>query len=325
MAHSHECATRGAGARWGSYAGRVMDSRRLQVLRALADHGTVRAAAEALHLTPSAVSQQLNALESEVGQPLLSRRGRRVLLTAAGELLAGHANTVLAELQRAEATLAACAAGAVGRVEVASFSSAITQVVAPAIAALRTQAPRVTVLVRDAEGHDSLNLLLGGDIDVAISMEYSSTLRADASRVTRYPLYAEPFDVVLPPGHELGEQVAVALTALRDEEWISPLPGNPCRSVAQTSCEDAGFAPHTTHTSDDYNAVVALVAAGTGVALVPRTAIGQGHDVMVRPVSGQPPTRRVFAAVQHGREDHPLLRVVLDELIGQARAAFERA
>lgn len=300
----------------------MMDSRRLHVLRALADHGTVRAAAEALFLTPSAVSQQLNALEGEVGQPLLERRGRRVRLTAAGELLAQHATTVLAELDRAEATLAACAAGAVGRVEVASFSSAITQVLAPVIASLRQKAPDVTVRVRDAEGHESLALLLTGDIDVAISMEYSSTLHADDNRVTRYPLYAEPFDVVLPPGHELAARDAVELTALREEEWISPLPGNPCRSVAEVSCEKAGFLPRTTHTSDDYHAVVALVAAGTGVALVPRTAIEPGHGAVVRPVSGQPPTRRVFAAVPRGREEHPLLRLVLDGVQEQAHTAF---
>ena len=89
----------------------MIDPRRLQVLRALADHGTVRATAEALYLTPSAVSQQLTALESEVGQSLLARQGRRVRLTAAGELLVEHAKAVLAELERAEASLAACATG----------------------------------------------------------------------------------------------------------------------------------------------------------------------------------------------------------------------
>lgn len=295
----------------------MIDPRRLHVLRALADHGTVRAAAEALYLTPSAVSQQLNALENEAGQPLLVRRGRRVRLTAAGELLAEHATTVLAELERAEASLVACAAGTVGKVELASFSSAITQVAAPAITYLRQHAPGVTVLVRDAEAHDSLRMLLAGEIDIAISMEYTSTLQADSQRMTRTPLYAEPFDVVLPQGHPLEQTAEIALGELADEDWISPLPGNPCRAVAQVSCENAGFVPHITHTSDDFHAVVALVAAGTGVALVPRTAIPGAHGAVVRPVDGQPPTRRVFVAVQQGREQHPLLRTVLDALLLQ--------
>ncbi|QUH04796.1 LysR family transcriptional regulator [Saccharopolyspora erythraea] len=294
----------------------MIDPRRLQVLRSLADHGTVRAAAEALYLTPSAVSQQLNALESEVGQPLLTRHGRRVRLTAAGELLVEHAKAVLAELERAEANLAACASGTVGKVEIASFASAITQVVAPAIVELRSRAPGVSVLVRDAEAHKSLLMLLAGEIDVAISMEYTSTLQADDRRLTRYPLYAEPFDVVLPPRHPLESMPSVAVEDLRDEEWIAPLPGNPCRAVAQVFCENAGFVPRITHTSDDFHAVVALVAAGTGVALVPRTAIGD-HPGTVRPVAGRPPTRRVFAAVQSGREEHPLVRTVLDAVLEQ--------
>ncbi len=80
-------------------------------------------------------------------------------------------------------------------------------------------------------------------------------------------------------------------------------------------CENAGFVPTITHTSDDFHAVVALVAAGTGVALVPRTAITRSEGVVALPVAGKPPTRRVFAAVQRGREDHPLVRVVLDALL----------
>ncbi|MBB5155220.1 LysR family transcriptional regulator [Saccharopolyspora phatthalungensis] len=293
----------------------MIDPRRLLVLRALADHGTVRAAAEKLYLTPSAVSQQLTVLENEVGQPLLVRQGRRVRLTAAGELLVEHAKAVLAELERAEASLAACAEGTVGTVGVASFASAITQVVAPSIVALRQRAPDVRVLVRDAEGHNSLMMLLAGEIDIAISMEYTSMLQADARRVSRFPLYAEPFDVVLPPDHRLGAAAEVAIDELRDEDWIAPLPGNPCRAVAQVCCENAGFVPTITHTSDDFHAVVALVAAGTGVALVPRTAITRSEGVVALPVAGKPPTRRVFAAVQRGREDHPLVRVVLDALL----------
>src|SRR5690606_26903142 len=130
-----------------------------------------------------------------------------------------HAKAVLAELERAEATMAACSAGTVGRVEVASFASAITQVVAPSIVALRERAPGVRVLGRDAEAHDSLRLVLTGDADIAISMEYSSSPQADEQRITRYPLYAEPFDVVLPPGHPLTEREVVAVHELRGSEW----------------------------------------------------------------------------------------------------------
>ncbi|MDQ2583032.1 LysR family transcriptional regulator [Saccharothrix yanglingensis] len=284
----------------------MIDPRRLRVLRALADHGTVTAAARALHLTPSAVSQQLAALESEVGHDLLRRRGRRVSLTPAGELLVRHANAVAAELERAQAMLAAFDAGETGRVEVGSFASAITQVVAPALAALRVRAPGVVLRVRDVEGHASVPLLLDGEIDLAITEEYR--LRTDDRRLTRFPLYTEPFDVVLPPAHPLGGRAEVDLGDLADEDWVVTLPGNPVRDVVELACEQAGFAPRIAHASDDFSAIGALVGAGAGVALVPRGAV---RGV---PVRGAAPLRRVVAAVRAGSEDHPLIKLVREAL-----------
>jgi len=277
----------------------VIDPRRLRVLRALADHGTVTAAAAALHLTPSAVSQQLAALESEAGHPLLLRKGRRVSLTPAGELLVVHAHAVAAELERAQATLDALTSGTAGRVAVAAFASAITLVVAPALAALRERS--IELSVRDAEGHESVRLLLDGEIDVAITEEHRTT-----DRFTTFPLYTEPFDVVLPPGHALTGPVDLA--ALADEDWVVTLPGNPLRDVVEMACAQAGFAPRIRHTSDDFRAIQALVAAGGGVALAPRNAV---RGV---PVAGVAPLRRVVAAVRRGTEDHPLIQVVLEEL-----------
>ena len=294
----------------GPENGRVIDPRRLRALRALADHGTVTAAAQALHLTPSAVSQQLAALESEVGQELLRRRGRRVSLTSAGELLVRHANAVAAELERAQATLAGLAAGAAGRVEVGSFASAITQVVAPAMAALRRRAPAVTVRVRDVEGHASVPLLLDGEIDLAITEEYRP--RRDDGRLTRFPLYTEPFDVVLPPDHPLAGARAVDLRALAEDDWVATPPGNPVRDVVELACGQAGFAPRITHTSNDFRAIGALVGAGAGAALVPR------HALPGTPVQGTAPLRRVFAAVRKGSEDHPLISLIREALTAAA-------
>ncbi|SFR17425.1 DNA-binding transcriptional regulator, LysR family [Lentzea waywayandensis] len=278
----------------------MIDPRRLRVLRALADHGTVTAAAAALHLTPSAVSQQLAALESEAGHPLLLRKGRRVSLTPAGDLLVAHAHVVAAELERAQATLDALASGSAGRVGVAAFASAITQVVAPALAALKERS--IELSVRDAEGHESVRLLLDGEIDVAITEEHRTT-----NRFTRFPLYTEPFDVVLPPGHALNGG-PVELSALADEDWVVTLPGNPLRDVVEMACAQAGFTLRIRHTSDDFRAIQALVAAGAGVALAPRNAV---RGV---PVAGVAPLRRVVAAVRRGSEDHPLISAVLDEL-----------
>src|SRR4051812_40529468 len=111
----------------------MIEARRLHILRALSDHRTVTAAAAALHLTPSAVSQQLAALEQETGHRLVERSGRGVHLTAAGDILLRHTNAVLAQLERAEAELVAHSSGAAGTVTVASFATGISLAVAPAL------------------------------------------------------------------------------------------------------------------------------------------------------------------------------------------------
>ncbi|MDX2974685.1 LysR family transcriptional regulator, partial [Kribbella solani] len=176
----------------------MIEVRRLRVLRALADHGTVTAAAEVLHLTPSAVSQQLAALESEVGQELLERRGRRVAITSAGRLLLAHADTILAEVERAEDAMRLHANGVNGEVRITAFATAITLLVAPALTRLRETTPGLSLVVRDAEGHQGITQLLDGDADLAIAVEHRGSPRPDDRRLARIPLYAEPFVAVLP-------------------------------------------------------------------------------------------------------------------------------
>jgi DNA-binding transcriptional LysR family regulator len=294
----------------------VIDTRRLRTLRAVADHRTVTAAAAALYLTPSAVSQQLAALETEAGHRLLVRDGRGVRLTAAGEILVAHSNTVLAQLERAEAELAAYAAGEAGEVTVVSFATGIATVVAPAMAALARTAPGIRLRVRDAEGDASLTMVLDGHVDLAVAVEYRGAPREDDQRLSWLPLYAEPFDAVLPRGHRLAGGDRVEVADLADEPWIGPYPGNPCHDVVVLACELAGFQPRVTHSSDDFRAVAALAGAGAGVALVPRSALRGVDlpDVVILPVVGSPATRRVFAAVRRGAEEHPLLRPVLEAL-----------
>ncbi|WP_028814851.1 LysR family transcriptional regulator [Streptomyces flavidovirens] len=294
----------------------MIDPRRLRILRAVADHRTVTAAAAALYLTPSAVSQQLAALEQETGHTLLTRSGRGVRLTAAGDILLAHANAVLAQLERAEAELAAYAGGAAGEVRVVAFATGIAEVLAPAIARLADGHPDIRVRVRDAEGDESLPLVLDGEADVALAVEYRGAPREDDQRLARVPLYAEPFDAVLQASHPLGQAPQVALADLSDSDWIGPYPGNPCHDVMLLACELAGFEPRLVHSSDDFRAVVALAAAGAGVALVPRSALRgmELKDTVVRPVSGPAATRRVFAAVRRGAERHPLISPVLGAL-----------
>ncbi|MEV6110883.1 LysR family transcriptional regulator [Streptomyces sp. NPDC051940] len=294
----------------------MIEARRLHILRAVADHGTVTAAAAALYLTPSAVSQQLAALEQETGHKLVERGAKGVRLTPAGEILLRHTNAVLAQLERAEAELAAYSTGAAGTVTLASFATGINLVVGPALAGLGRTAPGIRVRVLDAEGDASLPMVLDRQVDIAVAVEYRGAPGADDPRLSRVPLYEEPFDAVLPVLHRLAGAERVALEELAKDTWIGPYPGNPCHDVVVLACEHAGFQPQFEHSSDDFRAVVALAQAGAGVALVPRSALHGMDltDVAVRPVDSVAPTRKVFAAVRHGAEEHPLLRPVLDAL-----------
>ncbi|MEU8224401.1 LysR family transcriptional regulator [Kribbella sp. NPDC048915] len=284
------------------------------MLRALADHGTVTAAAEVLHLTPSAVSQQLAALESEVGQELLERRGRRVAITSAGRLLLAHADTILADVERAEDAMRLHANGANGEVRVVAFATAITLLVAPALTRLRETSPGLDLVVRDAEGPQGITALLDGDADLAIAVEHRGSPRPDDRRLARIPLYAEPFVAVLPPAHPAADRDTIELSMLADDDWVTTSPGNPIRDVVLLACEQAGYQPRIVHQSDDFRAVAALVAAGGGVSLVPRLAVPESTLALTRPLSEPAPARRVYAAVRASRADHPLITATLGVL-----------
>ncbi|MEV6411090.1 LysR family transcriptional regulator [Kribbella sp. NPDC051718] len=294
----------------------MIEVRRLRVLRALADHGTVTAAAEVLHLTPSAVSQQLAALESEVGQELLERRGRRVAITSAGRLLLTHADRILTEVERAEDAMHLHANGTTGEVRIAAFATAISLLVAPTLPILRESVPGLRLSVSDAEGHQAIARLLDNEIDLAIAVEHRGSPRPDDERLARIPLYAEPFVAVVHRSHSLATTEAVDLTALSTDDWVMTSTGNPIRDVVLLACEQAGFQPRVAHTSDDFRSVAALVAANAGVSLVPRLAIADYNptDAVLLPLIAPTPVRRVFAATRKARADHPLITATITAL-----------
>lgn len=292
------------------------------MLRALADHGTVTAAAEVLHLTPSAVSQQLAALESEVGQELLERRGRRVAITSAGRLLLNHADTILTEVERAEEAMRLHADGTNGEIRVAAFATAISLIVAPALVRLRATTPGLRLVVRDVEGHQGITQLLDGEVEVAIAVEHRGSPGPEGNRLTRIPLYAEPFVAVLPATHPLATAASVDLATLSADDWVTTSTGNPIRDVVLLACEQAGFQPRVIHNSDDFRAVAALVAAGAGVSLVPQLALRDSDigTAVIRPITAPAPARRVFVAVRTGRADNPLITAILKTFTETATA-----
>jgi DNA-binding transcriptional LysR family regulator len=295
--------------------GCMIDVRRLRVLREVAEHGTLAAAADALHLTPSAVSQQLAALEREVGQPVLERNGRGVRLTGAAEVLVGHANLVLAQLEAAEADVAAYAGGVVGTVRVVGFATGLAELVAPAAAALRASHPRLALVVVEQEAPDCFASLARGDADIAISMSSRQAPPSDDRRFRRRPLISDTLDAVLPEGHPLAATDVVALSDLAVEPFVGPPDGTQCHDVTIAGCAAAGFTPAIEHRTLDFHTAMALVAAGLGVALVPR--LGQAvvpPGAVVRPLRDPAPARHVFAATRAAAERRPTVAAVLDAL-----------
>ncbi|WJV48658.1 LysR family transcriptional regulator [Streptomyces flavofungini] len=278
------------------------DVKKLQILRTLAERGTVTATARALLMTPSAVSQQLSNLAKQVGVPLLEAHGRRVRLTGAARLLLVHADAVLAQLERADAELAAYAEGEAGEVRVGAFSTAVPALVVPAVRALRVAHPGISVRVREAEAGAAYELLAAGDVDLALSLAAQAPRGRDG-RFTRVTLLADPLDVALALDHPYARADALRLADLADEPWIFGGSG-PWSEITRAACEAAGFVPEQAHSAAGWEAILAMVEAGMGVALVPRMAgagaSGRGGVAMREPADR--PHRHVVAAVRRGAE-----------------------
>ncbi|MDH6112089.1 DNA-binding transcriptional LysR family regulator [Kitasatospora sp. MAP12-15] len=294
------------------------DLKKLRILRALDEYGTVTAAAGRLNLTPSAVSQQLAVLSRQLGAPMLEPYGRRVRLTSAARLVLRHADRVFGQLEQAEAELAGYLHGEAGEVRIGAFATAITGLVVPAVARLRESAPRLSVRLVEAEAAEAFGLLACGEVDLSVSLSVRGSAAEDP-RFVQVPLLDDPLDVALPVGHPLARAAAARLADLADDPWIFGGSG-PWRDITLGACADAGFVPERAHTAADWAAILAMVGAGLGVALVPRllSRAGESAGVVVRALPADLPSRRVVAAVRAGAERTPPLRRVLAELTTQS-------
>jgi DNA-binding transcriptional LysR family regulator len=303
----------------------MVDLRRLRALRELADRGTIAATADALHLTPSAVSQQLAVLEREVGQPLLEPNGRTVRLTPAASAVLAHADALFSEVERMDATLAALAGGAVGTVRIGAFATAIRGLVVPAVARLRETSPGLELVIRDVESPAVFDAVALGEMDVGISMEHSGAPGRDDDRFARFELMRDVLDVAVPAGHALADGDP-RLTDLAPERWIAPPEGWSCDDVIRVSCSAAGFTPNVAHRSGDWTAIMAMVAAGLGVAVVPRLAQDSPPaGVVIRPLRGEPAARHLFVMCRRGAEDHPAIGAAIGAIRDTARGEPQRA
>ncbi|NED01319.1 LysR family transcriptional regulator [Streptomyces sp. SID6648] len=297
------------------------DVKKLRILRTLRDRGTVTATAEALLMTPSAVSQQLTNLARQLGVDLLEAQGRRVRLTDAAHLVLRHAEAVFAQLERAEAELTGYLRGEAGEVRVAAFSTAVPALVVPAVRLLRAEdRPGPDVRVREAEAAQAYELLTAGEVDLALSLAAHAPTARDP-RFSLFPLLADPLDVALPVGHPLADAPGLRLADLAADRWIFGGSG-PWSEITTAACEAAGFVPEQAHSAAGWTAILALVEAGMGVALVPRMASREQRreGVVMRVLEADRPRRHVVAAVRHGAESGPAVARVLAALTETARS-----
>jgi DNA-binding transcriptional LysR family regulator len=305
----------------------TIDLRRLRVLRELQARGTVAATAEALHLTPSAVSQQITNLSRETGIPLLTPQGRGVRLTPQAGLLLDHAALVDAQMERARADLAAFHEGLVGRVAIGGFATVIIHLIAPALIKLRKTHPRLDVSVLEVEAPECFTRLNAGDLDLILTVDYPGGPRRQDPRYGRRDLLHDPFLVALPSRHPLAQRKTLRLKELADHPWIMGGSTGPCRETALAACTSAGFSPEIRHRTGSWPSTFALVAAGCGVSLVPQLALPSElpRGVVLRSLAGsQRPSRHIYAATRAGADGFPTLVPVLEAITRTAREWSDR-
>ena len=300
---------------------------RLRVLSEVARRGSFSAAAEALSYTQSAISQQIASLEAETGVTLLERHPRGVRPTAAGKRLVEHTEGILAQLQAAEAELAAIAGLRGGQLRMASFPTAGATLMPLAIANFRAHYPEVELMLAEGEPEEIAPRLSAGELDLALLFEFAGAQARRRPRVEgfkRVHLLKDPMYLALPREHRLARRSAVRLQDLSEESWVQTSRASACARYVVRSCHAAGFEPRVSFESDDYQTVQGLVAAGVGVALIPELAFsGARKDIVIRSLSPRPPVREVLASVPNGARLAPAAPAMLEAL--EAAAAGYQA
>jgi len=301
----------------------MLDTHRLRLLREFAERGTIAATAAALGYTPSAVSQQLAALERESGAVLLDRTARTAELTDAGRRLVEHAERILAMVEAAEADLSS--AGPTGRVTVTAFPTAAVAF-GPALVRRVRAHPGLSLLLRETDREEGLRLVRSGEVDVALIADWSGRLTRpgpgqpgidEETGVLRfYRLLRDPVVLVLPRGHPFADPAKpVDLDELADEPWLAAPIGEPSRQAVDRLLVGAGGMPPAPWEFEGLSTILSLVARGIGIAALPRLTLAAGdRRVAVRELPGTAQARDVCAVARASSVRRPSVAVILSAL-----------
>ncbi|GAA3792366.1 LysR family transcriptional regulator [Sphaerisporangium flaviroseum] len=292
----------------------MLDLHRLKALHAVAVYGSVGAAAEALMVTPSAISQQIAKLERETGSTLIERNGRGVKLTDAAGLLAEHAERILALVEVAEADFEALRGTVVGRLSMAAFPTAARGLLPGALRELKRRHPELDLVLYEREPERQVREVARGEIDLALVQDWLNRPMAIPEGLSRAVLLDDVADVVLPADHPLADRREIDLAELNDERWISSSPGTVCHDWLVFTLRTASLEPEFFCMADEYPTQIALVGAGHGCAIVPR--LGRAAlppDVRAVPIRPRP-TRRIFALWRTDAARRPAIRAAVEVL-----------
>ncbi|MGI5206397.1 LysR substrate-binding domain-containing protein [Spirillospora sp. CA-108201] len=292
----------------------MLDLERLRALHSVAMYGSVSAAADVLHVTTSAVSQQLAKLERETGQKLLERNGRGVRLTDAAELLVAHAERILSLVEQAQADLEAHRGSVVGQLTVASFPTAIRGLMPAALRALRAEHPDLRVLLREEDPMRSMPLVLRGDFDMAVVQDWNNEPLPLPEGLHKGVICEDVADVALPAGHDLARRDTIDLKELAGDPWISSSSDSICCDWLLRTLRAIDSEPRIDHQAYEFATQLSLVAAGLGNVILPRLGrCDVPPGVAIVPLSA-PLSRRVYAVWREEAARRPAIRAAVTAL-----------
>jgi DNA-binding transcriptional LysR family regulator len=301
-----------------------MDVRRLELLRELAERGSVGAVATATHRTPSAVSQQLKVLEREIGTALTERAGRGVKLTEAGRALARTATDIAVAMEKAEALWSEYMGTPSGEVSLATFPTA-GQMFLPGLLTSVAAHPSIRLVATDHDPSLEGFAALAQDHDIVLAHSPNGRRAWRGSGLHIVELMTEPLDIALPPGHRLLEKEVLRPADLVGEPWIGVPLDMPFQQVLVEVEELTGEPPRVVQRFADTRIVEALVEAGQGIAILPRYTAGSTHSTIgLRPLRGLSVERKISALTRPDRAERPSVQLILEMLAAEAEKATAR-
>lgn len=289
----------------------MLDAHRLRVFRAVVASGSVNQAAANLGYTPSAISQQLAALQRETGLRLIERSGRGIEPTSTGRLLADEAAAVLEQLAALDSVVADLRESRIGSLSVSYFASAGAAWIPPVIATLTGEYPELRVDLRLIELADEKQS--APDVEIYVEGSASGPMQG----YDTYPLLEEPYVAVLPAAHRLAGQKTIPLRELAEEPWVdNDFSRGPCRQVVLDACASVGFNPTFHVETHDYPTAISFVAAGVGITVLPPLGIGAitPPGLVAVPVVDPVPQRRIAVRVRESLRENPAARRVVELL-----------